>query len=206
MCLVFISAVWALEFISMSSLRIGVGPWTYTPVPHKTPCTHTFTPSGSLEQPAQLLVGWRKLETCCRYKESMLNKSNLSSGLNWGRELFLIVILLPLCGVYLFFFLCRLRRKCIKNLDPSMKKASRSTGASSKTTTATKPTGKPEPSGTMGTGGKSTAKNQNSAHLSKVSLLEHVSFSVFFFLPQNQNFFYFCCNTCPTCGDVNQLS
>ncbi|XP_060791985.1 cytospin-A isoform X2 [Neoarius graeffei] len=48
-----------------------------------------------------------------------------------------------------------------------MKKASRPTGASSKTTTAIKPLGKTEPSGTMGTGGKSTAKNQNSAHLSK---------------------------------------
>ncbi|XP_060747620.1 cytospin-A isoform X1 [Tachysurus vachellii] len=61
----------------------------------------------------------------------------------------------------------RLRHKCIKNLEPSMKKASRPTGASSKTTTASKPSGKPEPSGTMGTGGKSSTKNQNSALLSK---------------------------------------
>ncbi|TSL04213.1 Cytospin-A [Bagarius yarrelli] len=61
----------------------------------------------------------------------------------------------------------RLRHKCIKNLEPSMKKVSRPTSASSKTTTAGKPPGKPEFSGTMGTGGKSTTKNQNSAILSK---------------------------------------
>lgn len=58
-----------------------------------------------------------------------------------------------------------------------MKKASRPAGASSKTSTATKPLGKPEPSGTMGTGGKSTAKNPNSALVSKVRPLADFSFS-----------------------------
>ncbi|KAI4896746.1 hypothetical protein NFI96_022408 [Prochilodus magdalenae] len=66
--------------------------------------------------------------------------------------------------VFLFY---RLQRKCIKNLEPSMKKASRATGTSTRPTAGTKAQGKPEAASTMGTGGKATAKSTNSAHLSK---------------------------------------
>lgn len=48
-----------------------------------------------------------------------------------------------------------------------MKKASRATGASSRTTAGTKAQSKPEGTGAMGTGGKATAKTSNSAVLSK---------------------------------------
>ncbi|XP_017569872.1 cytospin-A isoform X2 [Pygocentrus nattereri] len=61
----------------------------------------------------------------------------------------------------------RLHRKCIRNLEPSMKKASRATGATTRTTAGTKAQGKPEATSTMGTGGKATAKSTNSALLSK---------------------------------------
>ncbi|XP_049322128.1 cytospin-A isoform X1 [Astyanax mexicanus] len=60
-----------------------------------------------------------------------------------------------------------LPRKCIRNLEPSMKKASRATGASSRTTAGTKAQSKPEGTSAMGTGGKATAKTSNSAVLSK---------------------------------------
>ncbi|KAL7854124.1 hypothetical protein AOLI_G00209680 [Acnodon oligacanthus] len=61
----------------------------------------------------------------------------------------------------------RLHRKCIRNLEPRMKKASRATGATTRTTAGTKAQGKPEATSTMGTGGKATAKSTNSALLSK---------------------------------------
>ncbi|XP_065100158.1 cytospin-A isoform X3 [Paramisgurnus dabryanus] len=61
----------------------------------------------------------------------------------------------------------RLRCKCIKNLDPSMKKATKSTAASSRTSVGTKALGRSEGSSIMGTGGKMTNKTQNSASLSK---------------------------------------
>ncbi|XP_072518168.1 cytospin-A isoform X2 [Salminus brasiliensis] len=48
-----------------------------------------------------------------------------------------------------------------------MKKASRATGASSRATAGSKAQGKPEGTGTMGTGGKATTKTPNSALLSK---------------------------------------
>uniref|UniRef100_W5KT51 Cytospin-A n=1 Tax=Astyanax mexicanus TaxID=7994 RepID=W5KT51_ASTMX len=51
-----------------------------------------------------------------------------------------------------------------------MKKASRATGASSRTTAGTKAQSKPEGTSAMGTGGKATAKTSNSAVLSKVKL------------------------------------
>ncbi|XP_036443651.1 cytospin-A isoform X3 [Colossoma macropomum] len=48
-----------------------------------------------------------------------------------------------------------------------MKKASRATGASTRTTAGNKAQGKPEATSAMGTGGKATAKSTNSALLSK---------------------------------------
>ncbi|XP_055035964.2 cytospin-A isoform X5 [Misgurnus anguillicaudatus] len=61
----------------------------------------------------------------------------------------------------------RLRCKCIKNLDPSMKKATKPTAASSRTSAGTKALGRSEGNSIMGTGAKMTNKTQNSALLSK---------------------------------------
>ncbi|XP_043077810.1 cytospin-A isoform X2 [Puntigrus tetrazona] len=61
----------------------------------------------------------------------------------------------------------RLRCKCITNLEPSMKKVSKPTAATSRTSAGTKAQGRPEGSGNMGTGGKMTNKTQNSAPLPK---------------------------------------
>uniref|UniRef100_A0A8C2BIA0 Cytospin-A n=1 Tax=Cyprinus carpio TaxID=7962 RepID=A0A8C2BIA0_CYPCA len=57
----------------------------------------------------------------------------------------------------------RLRCKCIKNLEPSMKKATKTTAATSRTSAATKAPGRPEGSSIMGTGGKMTNKTQSSS-------------------------------------------
>ncbi|XP_026052281.1 cytospin-A isoform X1 [Carassius auratus] len=61
----------------------------------------------------------------------------------------------------------RLRCKCIKNLEPSMKKATKPTAATSRTSAGTKAPGRPEGNRNMGTGGKMTNKTQSSAPLSK---------------------------------------
>ncbi|XP_039524800.1 cytospin-A isoform X2 [Pimephales promelas] len=61
----------------------------------------------------------------------------------------------------------RLRCKCIKNLEPSMKKATKPTAATSRTSAGTKAPGRPEGSSIMGTGGKMTNKNHSAAPLSK---------------------------------------
>uniref|UniRef100_A0A9R1SN61 Cytospin-A n=3 Tax=Cyprinus carpio TaxID=7962 RepID=A0A9R1SN61_CYPCA len=61
----------------------------------------------------------------------------------------------------------RLRCKCIRNLEPSMKKATKPTAATSRTSAGTKAPGRPEGNRNMGTGGKMTNKTQSSAPLSK---------------------------------------
>ncbi|XP_056586523.1 cytospin-A isoform X2 [Triplophysa dalaica] len=61
----------------------------------------------------------------------------------------------------------RLRCKCIKKLEPSMKKATKPTAAASRTSAGTKAPSRSEGSSIMGTGGKMTNKTQNSAPLSK---------------------------------------
>ncbi|XP_056100838.1 cytospin-A isoform X3 [Rhinichthys klamathensis goyatoka] len=61
----------------------------------------------------------------------------------------------------------RLRCKCIKNLEPSMKKATKPTAATSRTASGTKAPGRPEGSSIMGTGGKMTNKTHSAAPLSK---------------------------------------
>ncbi|KAL1253221.1 hypothetical protein QQF64_017914, partial [Cirrhinus molitorella] len=61
----------------------------------------------------------------------------------------------------------RLRCKCIKNLESSMKKATKSTAATSRTSAGSKAPGRPEGSSIMGTGGKMMNKTQSSAPLSK---------------------------------------
>ncbi|TRY74253.1 hypothetical protein DNTS_008990 [Danionella cerebrum] len=62
-----------------------------------------------------------------------------------------------------------LRCKCIKNLKPSMKKATKPTAAttSTRTSSSSKAPGRPEGSNNMGTGGKMTTKTTSSAPLSK---------------------------------------
>ncbi|XP_051960480.1 cytospin-A-like isoform X2 [Xyrauchen texanus] len=61
----------------------------------------------------------------------------------------------------------RLRCKCIKKLEPSMKKATKPTAATSRTSAGTKAPGRSEGSNIMGTGGKMANKTQSSAQLSK---------------------------------------
>uniref|UniRef100_A0A9R1SHB3 Cytospin-A n=2 Tax=Cyprinus carpio TaxID=7962 RepID=A0A9R1SHB3_CYPCA len=62
----------------------------------------------------------------------------------------------------------RLRCKCIRNLEPSMKKATKPTAATSRTSAGTKAPGRPEGNRNMGTGGKMTNKTQSSAPLGSV--------------------------------------
>ncbi|XP_030624748.1 cytospin-A isoform X2 [Chanos chanos] len=61
----------------------------------------------------------------------------------------------------------RLRCKCIRNLEPSMKKGTRPSASSARATAGAKTQGKPDGTAIMGIGGKTAAKTPNSAPLSK---------------------------------------
>ena len=74
-----------------------------------------------------------------------------------------------------YFYFPRLRCKCIKNLEPGMKKASRPVAATTKAAGGAKTQlaekGKAEGAASnMGTGGKSTAKTATTGPLSKVQI------------------------------------